>query len=112
MDISQPLTPPVLYLLVALGDGDLYGYALMRAVREKSGGTVALRTGSFYRYLSQLIDHGLVAEAPGKRPGDDPRRGAYYRLTARGRRRLEAERRRLETLVAAIALRPAPRGSA
>jgi DNA-binding PadR family transcriptional regulator len=112
MDISQPLTPPVLYLLVALADGDLYGYALMRAVRERSGGTVVLRTGSFYRYLSQLVDHGLVAEAPGRRPGDDPRRGAYYRLTPRGRKRLDAERRRLEALVASIALRPAPKGNA
>src|SRR5215470_11149173 len=102
VDISQPLTPPVLYLLAALAEGDLYGYALMRAIRERSGGSVILRTGSFYRYLSQLIDAGLVVEAPGRRSGDDPRRGAYYRLTPRGRRRLDAERRRLEALVAAI----------
>jgi len=112
VDISQPLTPPVLYLLAALSDGESYGYALMRAVRERSGGAVVLRTGSFYRYLTQLIDNGLVAEAAGRRPGDDPRRGAYYRLTPRGRRRLDAERRRLEALVATLSLRPAAKGNA
>jgi len=112
MDISQPLAPPVLYILIALADRELYGYALMRDVRERSGGTIALRTGSFYRYLSQLIEHDLVSEASSRRSGDDPRRGAYYRLTPRGRRRLAAERRHLQALVAAIALRPAPKGHA
>src|SRR5689334_17747158 len=101
MDLSHPLTPPVLHILVALSDQERYGYALMQAVREQSGGTIRLRTGSLYRYLSQLIDHDLVAEA-GSRAGDDPRRGTYYRLTPRGRRRLTVEARRLATLVDAI----------
>ncbi len=101
MDISQPLTAPILHILLALAGEDLYGYALMQAVREQSGGAIRLRTGSFYRYLSQLIDHDLVVEA-GPRAGDDPRRGTYYRLTPRGRRRLAAEGRRLATIVAAI----------
>jgi DNA-binding PadR family transcriptional regulator len=101
MDISQPLTPPVLHILVALSDQERYGYALMQAVREQSGGTIRLRTGSLYRYLSQLIDNDLITEA-GPRAGDDPRRGTYYRLTPRGRRRLAAEGRRLAAIVAAI----------
>src|ERR1051325_773306 len=90
MDISQPLTAPILHILLALAGEDLYGYALMQAVREQSGGAIRLRTGSFYRYLSQLIDHDLVVEA-GPRAGDDPRRGTYYRLTPRGRRGLAAQ---------------------
>jgi DNA-binding PadR family transcriptional regulator len=110
MDALSPLKPAVFHILLALADQDRHGYGVMQAVGEQSGGRVPLRTGSFYRHLSRLIDAGLVAEAPGRRPGDDPRRGAYYRLTARGRRVLDGERQRLTALVAAMdALRPAAR---
>jgi DNA-binding PadR family transcriptional regulator len=46
------------------------------------------------------MDEGLVAEATGRREADDPRRGAYYRITGRGRQVLAAEKRRLLDLVA------------
>jgi DNA-binding PadR family transcriptional regulator len=106
MDISLPLKPQVLHILLALAGEDRHGYAIMQTVREQSGGTVPLRTGSFYRHLATLIDAGLVDEAPARREHDDPRRGAYYRLTAEGRRLLQAEKQRLVALVAAF-----PRGT-
>jgi DNA-binding PadR family transcriptional regulator len=102
MDISSPLKPAVVHILLALSDEERHGYAIMQAVREQSGGAVPLRTGSFYRHLSQLIEMGWVAEASTRRPGDDPRRGAYYRLTPRGRDALNAERARLVDLLAAF----------
>ena len=46
-DTTHPLKPAALYVLVALADRDLHGYAVMQAVREMSGGRVPLRTGSF-----------------------------------------------------------------
>ena len=106
MDISEPLKPAVVHILLALAEEERHGYAIMQAVREQSGGAVPLRTGSFYRHLSQLLETGLVAEAATRRPGDDPRRGAYYRLTPRGRDALNAERSRLVGLLAAF---PNPR---
>jgi DNA-binding PadR family transcriptional regulator len=110
MDASTPLKPAVFHILLALAGQDRHGYGVMQAVREQSAGRVPLRTGSFYRHLSHLIDAGLVTDAPGRRPDDDPRRGSYYRITARGRRVLAAERQRLAELVAAAdALRPASR---
>ena len=102
MDMTSPLKPAALYILLALVDQDLHGYAVMQTVREVSGGRVPLRTGSFYRHLSQLIDAGLVAEAAARRATADPRRGADYHLTARGRQVLERERRHLAGLVAAF----------
>jgi DNA-binding PadR family transcriptional regulator len=109
MDISEPLKPAVLHILLALAGEERHGYAIMQAVNEQSSGRVPLRTGSFYRHLSTLIDAGLVAEAA-KPASADPRRGAYYRLTTRGRDTLEAERRRLMSLVAAFPnARRAPR---
>jgi DNA-binding PadR family transcriptional regulator len=107
---AEPIKPAVFYILLALADEPAHGYAVMQAVRAQSGGTVPLRTGSFYRHLSRLIDAGLVAEVSGRPADDDPRRGAYYHATPRGLRVLARERARLAALVAAVdALRPASR---
>jgi DNA-binding PadR family transcriptional regulator len=107
---SPPLGPAVFHILLALAGGDRHGYAVMQAVHEQSGGRVPLRTGSFYRHLGKLIDAGLVDAAPRRPADDDPRRGTYYRLTARGRQALAAEQQRLLELVATMKrLRPAAR---
>jgi DNA-binding PadR family transcriptional regulator len=98
---TKPLKLAVFHILLALAERDNYGYALMQAVREASDGHVPLSPGSFYRHLAKLMDDGLVEAAP-RRAGDDPRRGTYYRLTARGHSVLADERRRLAALVAAI----------
>jgi DNA-binding PadR family transcriptional regulator len=112
MDISEMtspagLKPVAFHILASLANGDKHGYAMMQAVRELSGGQIPLQTGSFYRHLGQLMAAGLIAEASGRPPRDDPRRGAYYRLTPRGRQTLAAEAQRLKDLLAAIGtLRP------
>jgi DNA-binding PadR family transcriptional regulator len=100
MDMFASLKPAAFHILLALAEGDRHGYAVMQAVREQSAGRVPLQTGSFYRHLSKLIDDGFVLEAPGPKTDDDPRRGTYYRLTARGRQLLAAEQARLTGLVA------------
>ena len=109
-NLSPPLKPAVFYILLALADHERHGYAVMQAVRERSGGLVPLRTGSFYRHLSKLLDAGVVVQAA-RRPADaDPRRGAHYRLTPRGQKVLAAEKQRLADLAASVAAwRPASR---
>ena len=97
MDISKL----DIYILLALADAPAHGYAVMQAIRDRSAGAVSASTGSFYRRLSAITKAGLVEEAAGPK-ADDPRRGAYYRLTARGRRVLADERDRLAALVAAV----------
>jgi len=99
MDPTAALKPAAVQILAALADGECHGYAVMQRVRDRTHGTVALRTGSFYRHLAQLIDAGLVLVIDRRRPDDDPRRGAYYRLSARGRQQLVVERRRLADLL-------------
>jgi DNA-binding PadR family transcriptional regulator len=92
------LNPVPLHILLALAERESHGYGLMQAIREQSAGAVPVHTASFYRHLGRLMEEGLVAEAT--RPGnDDPRRGAYYRLTPRGRQTLAEERRRLNELL-------------
>jgi DNA-binding PadR family transcriptional regulator len=96
------LKPAALHILLALADHESHGYGIMQAIREQSGGQVSVQTASFYRHLGRLVDDGLVAEATARREGDDPRRGAYYRITPRGRQLLAQEKDRLTDLVAQI----------
>jgi PadR family transcriptional regulator, regulatory protein PadR len=93
------LKPTALHILLALVDRESHGYGIMLAIREQSGGDVPVQTASFYRHLGNLLEDELVAEAASRREGDDPRRGAYYRITPRGRQALAAEKQRLMDLV-------------
>src|SRR2546426_10391448 len=77
-----PLTPAVFHILIALGDGEAHGYAIMQDVAEKSGGTVRLGPGTLYGAVNRLLKDGLIEESE-ERPDpemDDTRR-RYYRLT-------------------------------
>jgi len=113
MDMSEPLATPAVHILLALTDGPVHGYGILQSVRDRSGGTVKLGTGSLYRHLSKLIAAGLVAEVHAPASGD-PRRGSSYRLTARGRQALSDERDRVAALLSALnaAARRMHRGSA
>jgi DNA-binding PadR family transcriptional regulator len=114
MHPSHPLKPAVFYILLALMEGDRHGYAVMQDVRERSGGRLAMYSGSFYRHLLRLMEAGLVAEVAGSESAKDkdPRRGVSYRLTAAGKRVLEAERTRLVDLLRGFdAMRPSPKRS-
>ena len=89
-----PLSAQQFHILLALADEPLHGYGIIQAVRERTGGEVRLGTGTLYTALARLVSLTLVADT-GK---DDPRR-RYYRLTPLGRKVLQAETTRLETLV-------------
>ena len=88
-----PLKPADFHILLALAEGPMHGYGIMKAVERESAGEVRLELGSLYRLLGRLLDLGMVeAEEPRGRRRD-------YALTPFGKRVLEAEARRLFTLV-------------
>ena len=94
-------------LLAVLEDGPRHGYAIMEALRIRSGGQVDLPTGTVYPALHRLERAGLV-EASWSTVGG--RRRRVYQLTPAGRRALDAERstwRDFSATVTAL-LRPAP----
>lgn len=95
-----PLKPAVFHILLALLEGDSYGYGIILTVREHSDGVVDLPTGAFYRHLAWLMKRGFVEESDARPGEDDTRRGSYYRLTDRGRQVLEQETERLDSVVA------------
>jgi DNA-binding PadR family transcriptional regulator len=96
-----PLTPIVFQVLLALADCERHGYAIIREVDRRTDGLILLRTGTLYTVLKRLLELDLVEESNTRPAADeDDERRRYYRVTTHGRAVLEAEARRLETLVA------------
>ena len=110
-DPSQflPLKPVDLQLLLALAQGELHGYGLVRAIGDGTGGLVELDPGNLYRVLKRLLADGLVAESGKRAAVEGEERRRYYRITALGGRVLAAELERLGRLVASAPARAAAR---
>lgn len=80
----------------------------MQEVRDRSNGKVRLWPATLYGSIKRLIEAELIEESD-ERPApelDDARR-RYYRLTALGKRVLDAECERLQELVRAIQIKRA-----
>jgi transcriptional regulator len=86
--VAASSTPLVLAILA---EGDSYGYAILRRVRELSDGALEWTDGMLYPVLHRLERSGLVASRWEK--AESGRRRKYYRLTAAGRKQLADERR-------------------
>jgi DNA-binding PadR family transcriptional regulator len=110
-----PLTPAVLDIMVALGEEEMHGYAIMQEVRRRTAGKRRLAPGTLYRSLKQMEERGWVVEAEERpEPSLDDERRRYYRLTGLGRKVAMAELERLEGLVDAARSKgftPSPRPS-
>jgi PadR family transcriptional regulator, regulatory protein PadR len=76
-------------LLAALEHGPLHGYAVMEALRDGSGGTFDLPTGTIYPALHRLERAGLVDGSWSEGAG---RRRRHYQLTAAGVQQLARQR--------------------
>lgn len=88
-----------LLLLATLAREPAYGYAIIEALRERSGGTFDLPEGTVYPALHRLEAAGLVTS----RWADiGRRRRRVYRLTRTGQSALERERREWNTFSAAV----------
>ena len=95
-----PLKPTDYQILFVLYRGELHGYAMVKAIEERTGGRISLEPSNLYRRIRRLVRDGLVEESE-ERPApelDDERR-RYYALTGLGRKVLEAEAERMRDLV-------------
>jgi PadR family transcriptional regulator PadR len=94
-------------LLAVLEPGPRHGYAMMEALRTRSGGQVDLPTGTVYPALHRLERAGLVRATWSEGGG---RRRRVYELTPAGRRALSDERSTWRAFSAAVTtlLQPAP----
>jgi PadR family transcriptional regulator PadR len=91
--VAATSTPLVLAILA---EGDSYGYAILKRVRELSGGELEWTDGMLYPVLHRLERSGLVESRWEKT--DTGRRRKYYRVTGAGREQLADERRQWRTM--------------
>ncbi len=88
------------HMLLSLTEGERHGYALKRAILQRTNGKLNLGSGALYGSINKMLEEGLIEESD-ERPDphlDDERR-RYYRITTLGRRVVEAEAIRLRDLV-------------
>jgi len=57
-----PLTPAVLFILLALSEGDKHGYAIMQDVHQLSDGQFRMGPGTLYTTIQRLLDLSLIEE--------------------------------------------------
>ncbi|GAA4605270.1 DNA-binding PadR family transcriptional regulator [Actinoplanes octamycinicus] len=87
------LREPSYFVLAALLDGRLHGYAVVKRVEELSAGQVKLAAGSLYSVLDRLLGEGYVTADGEEIVNGRARR--YYRLTDSGQQVLAQEADRL-----------------
>ena len=90
------MTEQAYLVLLALSGEPLHGYAVIRSVRDLSGGRTRLGAGTLYGNLDRLVAAGLV-EPTGEEVVDGRLR-RYYRATDDGRRAGRADTLRLAAL--------------
>ena len=100
--LPKALSATDFQVLLVLAAGDLYGYAILKAMEEDSGGAVRPEIGSLYRVLGRLMSKGWVSEVsapPGQATNHRGQPRRYYHLTSHGHQQLESEARRLRRAV-------------
>jgi DNA-binding PadR family transcriptional regulator len=103
-----PLKPQWFHIMLSLASGEQHGYGIMQEVLNRTSGKLRLWPATLYGSIKRLIEAELIEESD-ERPApelDDARR-RYYRLTALGRRALDAECDRLQELVRTIRVKQA-----
>jgi transcriptional regulator len=76
-------------ILKAVSLGPLHGYGILLRIQQISQNRLEIQQGSLYPALYRLEDQGLIAGEWGE--SENKRKARYYRLTATGRRQLQAE---------------------
>jgi transcriptional regulator len=77
-----------------------HGYEIAKLIETRSGGAVSFQVASLYPLLYRLEARGWLQGRWVEKEGQ--RRRRYYRITADGRKALEAQRRGWQKFVEAI----------
>ena len=95
--VAASATPLVLAILA---EGESYGYAILKRVRELSGGELEWTDGMLYPLLHRLNRLGYLTTEWRKPP--EGRRRRYYAITADGRAALAEQQRQWATVTRAL----------
>ena len=87
-------------VLKAVSLGPLHGYGILLRIQQISRNRLEIQQGSLYPALYRLEHEGWIAGEWGQ--SENKRRARFYRLTAAGRRRLEAETEKWSRFAAVV----------
>ncbi len=99
-DLPQGTLDMLILQVVALGP--IHGYAIAQRIQQISREVLQVQQGSLYPALHRLEDRDLLAAE--WKPSDTGRDAKFYRLTAKGRKALQAETANWARLSEAIGL--------
>jgi PadR family transcriptional regulator PadR len=88
-------------ILKALSLGPLHGYGILLRILQISKDLLEIQQGSLYPALYRLERQGWIAGEWGE--SENRRKAKYYRLTAAGKRTLQAETENWERMADVIA---------
>lgn len=90
---------PWFHILLSLASAARYGADIQDDVLRLSDGSVKLWPATLYGALDELVEAGLIRELGANEQPEAPGgRERYYRVTPEGRRALQAELERLESV--------------
>src|SRR5712671_6494625 len=90
-----------LLIIKSLALTEMHGLAISHRISQITNGTFQVKPGSLFPALHRMEEAGWLASAWGD--SETNRRAKFYRLTAAGRRQLQAETRQWETIALAMA---------
>lgn len=98
--MAPEIREPTYFLMAALLDGPLHGYAIAQQASELSEGRVRLTAGTLYGALERLVKKGMIRET-----GDElveGRKRRSYELTDEGMDVLRGEAGRMRDAAAIV----------
>ena len=87
-------------LLAILSEGESYGYAIIKRVRELSDDQLKWTEGMLYPVLHRLEREELIVAE--WKQANNGRKRKYYRLTGKGKRKLASDSAQWQAMVGAM----------
>jgi transcriptional regulator len=88
-------------ILKAVSLGPLHGYGILLRIQQISKDRLEIQQGSLYPALYRLEHQGWIISEWGE--SENKRKARYYRLTAAGKRRFQAEAEKWNRMAGVIA---------
>jgi PadR family transcriptional regulator PadR len=101
--MRDEIPPGTLYMLILktlMRSGEMHGYEIANSIQQISDDILQVEEGSLYPALQRMLLKGWVTAKWGVTAGN--RRARYYRLTAQGRKQLQAELAQFQRVNGAI----------
>lgn len=95
--VAASATPLVLSIL---SEGENYGYAIIKRVRELSSGQIEWTDGMLYPVLHRLEGQGLIQSC--QRVSETGRKRKYYKIKKEGTRALKEQRNQWEVVYSTL----------